>query len=161
MQDSKSPGFNLTFPVGSPAVNHPNDVLLVQAMFNFIADGFEDGSMLGIKSAKELPKINGVMDGLTKSMINKFQERWVHALLRSDGKIHPAMYGGRNIQASARGPIMTITMLHLICGNAAALFNEVDYTNFMPRRFPALWTFVDRITWQPTNAELGISSSSP
>jgi hypothetical protein len=94
-------------------------------------------------SAGEVPDFNGRMDGVTLAAIRTFQRRWAHNLIRSDGVIHPAQYRFRNITASPRGPLMTITMLHLLAQDAARQFNETDYTELVLQRFFVLRSVTD------------------
>jgi len=134
------------------------DVILIQAMFRFIAEGFEETSNLGLASPDDLPELSGFADSKTINAIRSFQTRWVNLLLRTDGLIHPANYF-RNLQVSGSKPRMSITMIHLLAENAAALMNEVDYTQVMPQLFPILWTFVHRIGYIPSKQELGIGAA--
>jgi hypothetical protein len=134
-------GFNLSQPVGHNAANVRGDVLLVQALFRFIVEGFDDLTILGMGSVDQVPHTHGLMDPVTLTAIRTFQRRWAHNLIRTDGVIHPAQYSGgfRNITTSGKGPLMTITMLHQLAQNAAAKgFNEDDYTELMFRMFPSL-----------------------
>lgn len=153
--DSKSPCFNVSHPVGVAGWNDMGDVILVQAMFRFIFEGFEDTSHLGVPSPDDVPALTGYMDGKTIKSIRSFEQRWMNLLMRPDGKIHPANYH-RNLQVSGTKPRMTITMLHFLCENAAGLMNQVDYTQVMPQMFPALWTFVRQLGYIPSREELGI-----
>jgi hypothetical protein len=137
-----SPGFNVEFPVGQRSANHRSDVMLVQAMFNLLVDGFEGrritGIQTGMKSQKEIPKINGEADAVTLAAIRTFQRRWAHNILMTDGIIDPARYFGRDIQTTGTG-LMMITLMHQLLQNVAAEnFQEEDYTDFMFWRFPEL-----------------------
>ena len=141
-----SPGFNVEFPVGPRSANQRGDVMLVQAMFNLLVDGFEGrtrtGFETGMKSGKEVPKINGEADAVTLAAIQTFQRRWAHNILMTDGIIHPARYVGRDIQSAGIG-LLTITLMHQLAKNVAAQnFEEEDYTDFMFWRFPELQVWV-------------------
>jgi hypothetical protein len=143
MQGEISMGFNLSKPVGDKQFNLRDDVFMVQALLRFIVEAFHGGRMTGMTSAGEVPDFNGRMDGVTLAAIRTFQRRWAHNLIRSDGVIHPAQYRFRNITASPRGPLMTITMLHLLAQDAARQFNETDYTELVLQRFFVLRSVTD------------------
>jgi hypothetical protein len=143
MQGEISMGFNLSKPVGDKQFNLRDDVFMVQALLRFIVEAFHGGRMTGMTSAGEVPDFNGRMDAVTLAAIRTFQRRWAHNLIRSDGVIHPAQYRFRNITASPRGPLMTITMLHLLAQDAARRFNETDYTELVLQRFFVLRSVTD------------------
>jgi hypothetical protein len=148
-----SPGFNVEFPVGQRSANQMGDVTLVQAMFNLLANGFEGRTMTGfetgMKSQKEIPKINGEADAVTLAAIRTFQRRWAHNILMMDGIIHPARYFGRDIQTAGIG-LMTITLMHQLAKNVAAQnFHEEDYTDFMFWRFPELGRWIRDVQPMP------------
>ena len=143
MQGEISMGFNVSKPVGDEQFNQRDDVLMVQALLRLIVDAFHGGRMTGMNSAREVPDFNGRMDAVTLAAIRTFQKRWAHNLIRSDGVIHPAQYRFRNITASAQGPLMTITMLHLLAQDAARRFNETDYTELMLQKFSLLRSVTD------------------
>ena len=143
MQGEGSMGFNLSKPVGDAQFNQRGDVFLVQALLRFLVDAFHGGHMTGMTSAREVPDFNGRMDAVTLAGIRTFQRRWAHNLISSDGVIHPAQYRFRNITTDPRGPLMTITMLHLLAQDAARRFNETDYTELMFRKFFVLRSLTD------------------
>src|SRR5258708_27451329 len=107
---SKVPCFNVNYSVGMGGINRIDDLILVQAMFRFIADdGFGELSTLGISSHKELPQLTGVLDEKTVNAIHKYQDRWRRLLLSTDGLIHPADYINRDLKLDATTRRMTIT----------------------------------------------------
>ncbi len=55
--EDKIPCFNITFSVGIGGQNEKGDVMLIQAMFNFIALG--NFPRLGLKSKSDLPALTG------------------------------------------------------------------------------------------------------
>jgi hypothetical protein len=83
-------GINLTRGVGSGRSNRLGDVMLVQALLNFIVDGFEDASKVGLHSSGELPDVNGHWDVFLDKAIIAFQRKHSN-LLRYEhpGQISP------------------------------------------------------------------------
>jgi hypothetical protein len=69
------PCFNVMATVGTGGGNAPDDVMLIQTMFNFIAEGERSGDMLGITKRAELPGLTGVIDARTLAIIHKYQLR--------------------------------------------------------------------------------------
>jgi hypothetical protein len=136
------PCFNVTTTVGAGAINAPDDVMLIQAMFNFIAEGERNGSTLGITSRRELPELTGRIESKTLAIIHSYQARWSRLLLNVDGKIHPAHYAGRDLQLDGSTRRMAITLLHQHAQGAAALMNEPDYTTALPDMFPKMRTLI-------------------
>ena len=116
----KRPGANVSKTVGAGGVNERFDVMLVQALFRYIslqedvaAHGEYDNfarNVLGVPSAKDVPKATGVFDAATAKTIWAFQRRNALRLLDMDGTIHPADYKGRVLKKQY--PLMTITLLH-------------------------------------------------
>src|ERR1051326_2860822 len=86
-------GFNLTNFIGFGVNNDKGDVLLIQAMFNFIVEGTGQPSRLGIKSSNELPGVTGIFDGDTSLIIISFQLKWMPILTaQSSGMLFPGYY---------------------------------------------------------------------
>lgn len=102
---------NLTYSVGRNADNKPDDVMLVQALFQWI--GHNPGAAQGKigVSAAELPKITGVFDSATQRAILAFQRKNGRSLLNIDGVIHPASYADRRLNYPAGARLMAITLL--------------------------------------------------
>ena len=141
----KVPCFNLTMPVGVGATNLPDDVMLIQVMVSFIAEGERSGEHLGITTRKELPGLTGAMDKTTLAIIHKYQMRWARILLNTDNRIHPANYASRDMNLGPATRRMTITLLHQHCQGAAALMDEADYTTAMVQMFPEVLSFGARL----------------
>ena len=71
----EEPWLNLSNAVGRPGANRKDDVMLVQALFNFVAEHRGgDTSLLGI-AKHELPNVTGSIDGATIWAIQRFQLR--------------------------------------------------------------------------------------
>ncbi len=142
MLDDEAPGFNLSAWVGNGAFNLKGDVLLLQAMINFIVEGHRDFSMVGIKSDTDLPDLNGRFDHLTLWAIMKYKYRWMRLLwFEPIDTVLPIDYTKfKFTEADTRRP--TITMLHQHCMDAAGRLNEADYTVAMPKMFPELRPFI-------------------
>jgi hypothetical protein len=104
---------NLNYRVGRGAENRPDDVMLVQALFRWIAynPGAAKGQ-LGV-SMSELPQITGTCDAVTQKVILAFQWKNSGKLLNVDGVIHPASYENRRLNYPAGGStrLMAITLL--------------------------------------------------
>ncbi len=140
--DGLQQGFNVSETVGKYGENKKGDVMLVQAMFRYIAASpsvvskqFEGGV---------LPEVTGTFDDATKAVIRKYQNKWVHVVLRADGLIHPASYENRVLaDRSASRRLMTITLLHEHANQAAAGFGDKDYTDAILQKFPQLRMFVN------------------
>lgn len=118
---------NLTKAVGTGAPNQRSDVLLIQALFNYIGEGL-GRSALGLGPEYRIPAISGVMDAETYSAIGEFQIANIRQLLinRFDGVIHPANYKGRKINLFKR-PLMSITYLHLLAKDASIFQGSGEY----------------------------------
>lgn len=116
----KQSGVNVSNTVGIGGVNDKYDVMLIQALFRYIALQEEPAAygeyddfarwVLGVTSAKDVPNATGVFDTLTANAVWGFQRRNELRLLSVDGVIHPADYNGRVLKKQY--PLMTITLLH-------------------------------------------------
>jgi hypothetical protein len=124
---------NLTHAVGTGAPNHHSDVLLIQALFKYIAEGLTP-SALGLGGDYNVPDLSGKMDAETYSAIGEFQITNMRELMmkRFDGVIHPASYKNRTINLSKR-PLMSITYLHLMATDASVMNGDVGYTQAIAR----------------------------
>ena len=134
-------GFNVSSTVGTGGRNHRGDVMLIQAIFNYLS------SSPGVVSYQfkntVMPEVNGKFSPATGELIQKYQTKWVHVVLRADGVIHPASYKNRVLadrRASRR--LMTITLLHEHANQAAAEIGDSDYTEAILFMFPHLSVWV-------------------
>jgi hypothetical protein len=137
-------GVNVTDVVGMTGKNRREDIMLLQALFNYIAKGLHPGA-LGLGGDYNIPEINGDMDADTFLAIGEFQIRNASRLLmyRFDGHIHPASYKNRVIR-NIKGRIMSITLLHLMAKDAAAMQGHSDYREGLIKLKPELATYLDR-----------------
>ena len=131
LSGAKFPCFNVSLPVGVGGSNAVDDVMLIQAMFRFIAERFGELSTLGITSRNDLSGLTGVLDKKTINVITRYQSRWARILLATNGLIHPANYANRDLNLDGTTRRMTITLLHQHCQDAAARSGETDYTTAM------------------------------
>ena len=113
LEDSDFLGFNLSFHVGLHGANQRGDVMLIQALFNFISDI----TSTGLKSTVDLPFLTGRMDGATQNAIMAFQFRWTRLLLPEFmGMIFPLPPKYRLAKLEDRRPAM-------------AMLNELAWTS--------------------------------
>jgi hypothetical protein len=131
--------FNVCEVVGVPpvATNNKGDVMVVQAMFQNIADILGFG-WLNLSSKADVPDVNGHFDLNTKKALLGYQHKWKPTLIAEDGLIHPASYKGRDISFGAPGQVlMTITRLHhdLV---TRVIPKGTDYTTFFQKIWPEL-----------------------
>jgi hypothetical protein len=145
LSGDRVPCLNVTLPVGPGKMNAPDDVLLVQGLLNYIAEGFRSTEPLGLPSRRDLPRLTGVADRKTFDAIRRFQTRWGRILLAADGVIHPAHYYGRNVELDGTTRRMAITHLHQLAQESAARMNETGYTEDLVFLFPELTPFVRRM----------------
>lgn len=137
---------NVRKVVGNGGVNLREDVLLIQALFKFIAEHLGPHAIFGSQSGYEVPEITGVMDAATYSAIGEFQIRNLRNLLMKtfDGRIHPASYKNREIQLQGK-PLMSITYLHLVAQDASVMGGMGgDYTQDLARMNGELAMYLDR-----------------
>lgn len=141
--DDKTVGFNLTNVIGFGVYNDKGDVMLIQAMFNFIFEGTGQLSKLGIKSRSELPVVTGIFGGDTGFLIMNFQFKWLSILTaQQSGLLFPGNYKDK-IQAMGDGDRrQAMFLLHQFAQEAAARLNETDYTVAMLKDFPELRPFI-------------------
>ena len=131
--------FNISETVGVTGSNRAGDVMLIQAMLQYIAEGLGPQS-IGLASKDNLPVASGAFDAATEHAIIRFQLSRVLSLLQQTGLaglIHPVSYKGRNIKFMTGGNFrfMTITLLHF---DAQFVAPNVDYTKEIPRKTPQL-----------------------
>jgi len=142
LEGDRSPCFNINYSVGVGGINHIDDLILIQAMFRFIAKGFGELSILGLTSINEVPGLTGLLDKKTINTIHSYQRRWTRLLLNADGLIHPADYIDRDLKIDPTTRRMAITLLHQHAQDAGFRLGETDYTTAMVRLFPELNGFV-------------------
>lgn len=137
-------GVNVTDIVGMTGANRREDIMLLQALFNYIAKGLHP-RVLGLGGSYDIPDINGEMDADTFLAIGEFQIRNASRLLmnRFDGHIHPASYKNRVI-GNIKGRLMSITLLHLLAKDAAVMQGHSDYREGLIKLKPELATYLDR-----------------
>ena len=120
---------NVSATVGNGGRNLREDILLIQALINYIADGL-GRDVLGLEPEYDMPEINGEMDSATYSAIGQFQVRNLQYLMMKtfDGRIHPASYKNRKITLIGK-PKMTITLLHTYASDASMMSGKgLNYT---------------------------------
>ena len=143
MLDDTAAGFNISQMVGVGGPNFRGDVMLIQAMTNFIAIGHKDLGLVGLKQPFELPDVSGIMDGNTINAIMNYQFRWMHLLYSTkSGLIFTIDYTQYKFtDQDTKRPQMT--MLHQHCMDASGRLNQTaDYTIDMLKMFPELRPFV-------------------
>jgi hypothetical protein len=138
-------GVNVSKIVGFAGANLTEDVLLIQALFNYIADGMFP-EMLGLGGDYKVPEVTGEMDADTYSAIGAFQIRNASRLLRQnfDGRIHPASYKGRVIKDVYKQPVMSITLLHIMATDAAIFRGDHSYPQALASQYSELAHYLDR-----------------
>ena len=137
--DDKVPGFNLSFSVGIGGQNDQGDLLLIQALFNFIATGLKSVSRFGISGRHDLPAVTGRLDSNTIFTIIGFQHKQLHRLFATkSGTLFPADYTQKIPVVMGEEPRQPMFLLHQFAQEAAALLNEADYTTAMVKLFPEL-----------------------
>jgi hypothetical protein len=125
---------NIHFSVGGPkADNGQADIMLVQALFNYIAKS--NTSVLGF-SLQSMPGIDGRIGPKTRNAILSFQRRNSHKLLSVDGVVHPAKYEARVINLGGR--LMTITLLDQFASQEALMRNDADHIQGLIKIEPRL-----------------------
>jgi hypothetical protein len=132
---------NIAAPVGKGQPNRPEDVRLIQAMFQVIAAGLGP-ARLGLKPG-EVPEPTGNFeDGKTENAIWKFQRKNALKVRNVDGIIHPAAYKGRDLTHMTTARLMSITLLHNEISDAKLFLpgatGTSDYIEDIVRRAPAL-----------------------
>lgn len=138
LYEEEEPWFNLSNSVGRPGANRKDDVMLVQALFGFVAKRRGgDTSLLGI-ARNELPNVTGSLDGSTIWAIQRFQLRWVKFMQMIDSAMRPATYEG-NVQIMGQR-VAPITLLVSHARDVDPLhFTSTLLIDFPElRQFPAL-----------------------
>ena len=137
-------GVNIRKIVGFAGANLKEDLLLIQALFNYIAKGMFP-ELLGLGGDNNIPEITGEMDADTSTAIVAFQIRNASRLLRHnfDGRIHPASYKGRVIKDETK-PLMCITLLHIMATDTAVFNGDHDYSQALANLNPELAHYLDQ-----------------
>lgn len=133
---AKEPCTNLTFSVGMDGDNGGADIMLVQALFNFV--GWAKGTsrnLLGFEKSA-MPRITGRMNSKTQQAIFNFQRRNVNKVLKIDGLMEPGKYENRVLTIGGR--LMTITLLDLYAKQEGLAQNEPDHIKGVIKLAPAL-----------------------
>lgn len=136
---------NISEPVGAAGPNQIGDVLVVQALFKYIAAS-EDlaGIYLGNWSLDGLPEVSGTFDIETFNAIATFKNTWRHRLLNSsDSIIHPANYRGRSLRKYHTGRLMTITLLSYLADDVSKQIAGVTYLERIFHIFPILRNWIE------------------
>ena len=128
--------FNVDGVVGAaPAQNRREDVMLVQFMFKFEADGGQVKSPEILAAFKKV-QVTGTCDAATIAAIRLTQERFKkgHPATVADGRVSPAngySYGG-------------------------ALYTIVDYNNIIQGRCRDVWPRLDKLPGCPPDLRAAI-----
>jgi hypothetical protein len=134
-------GVNIDQPVGPgpTAKNLQQDVMLIQAMFEKLAERAGPG-FLGLGSWDDVPEPSGNFDDKTEKAIKSYQRKYLHQLLSADSNIHPGAFQGRNIRFNgADTPQMTITLLHIqLRGKYLFSAHPISYLTEIKRTVPQL-----------------------
>jgi hypothetical protein len=137
--DEKVICFNLSDFVGTGERNEKGDVMLVQAMFSFIAGATGGLSKLGLRSRADLPGVTGVFGGDTGFLISSFQLKWMQILTAQHvGMLFPGYYKEKILAMGPGDRRQAMFLLHQFAQESAALLNKTDYTSTMLSEFPEL-----------------------
>lgn len=127
--------------VGTGGVNRHDDVMLIQALFNYIGK-----QSLGLGPDYNMPGVTGDMDADTYSAIGEFQMKWLsHLMIKTfDGRIHPASYKNRKLNLfGGPRPLMAITLLHVLAGDAALMNGDYSYPQTLASKHAELAKYLD------------------
>jgi hypothetical protein len=122
--------FNVSAPVGPKMPNLFADVMVIQALLNFIA---LHPIWLEKFRREDMPWVNGLYDRKTELTIRNYQSGNSIFLARVDGIVHPGSYGNRIIKSN--GPSITITQLN----------DEADMTNLLVRELDSADSHIESI----------------
>ena len=111
---SKARGINISSPVGKDQENLREDVMLIQAVFLYIATGAGEARGFLGSEIGNLPLVTGEMNAPTILAIRNFQQKNLSKVLKVDGIIHPASYNHRVIKPGTQH-LMSISQLHMLC----------------------------------------------
>lgn len=134
--------FNLSDPVGPGMSNRLGDVMVIQALLNFIWN--RSHNEFDMPDSSPL-LVTGLFDPRTASAIRHFQNRFAIFLLNPDGRIHPGAYKGRTVKMAASQSQMTITCLNEEAQIATRLkYPDLfyDHITAVTRAYPQLRMFL-------------------
>jgi hypothetical protein len=136
---------NISKTVGASGTNKIGDVLVVQALLNYIANQNEDKALILLGTPlDEVPEISGEFDIATFNAIATFKHIWIHRLLNpTDSVIHPAHYKGRVLRQYKTGRLMTITLLSQLADFASRQAYGIPYTDHILHVYPRIWTEIE------------------
>ena len=132
---------NLHFSVGSGGDNGAADVMLVQTMFHYLAHIYGKQTTYNGFSWNFLPDITGKCDEKTLKAIRLFQQAHADRLLKVDGLVEPAQYGGRMI-VSKDERVLTITLMHILASEKHWQHKSGHYIAHLVKTNPALWNWL-------------------
>jgi hypothetical protein len=136
VKGNPQPWLNLSFSVGRPGVNRNDDVMLVQALFNFVAA--HHGGDMSLLGTAQLPDVTGDMDHLTTVAIQRFHLRWMRFMPALASTLHPAAYQAVDLSLNKR--IEPITMLVTLAKD----IDPADFTRTIRLEFPQIRSFITR-----------------
>jgi hypothetical protein len=85
-------GINLSHTVGGGRHNTVGDVMLIQALLNFIAEAEGSVEKIGVRSTDELPNVDGNWDSFFYNSVTAFKRKNAHILLSSGGEPFDHVY---------------------------------------------------------------------
>jgi hypothetical protein len=117
-------GVNIGKTVGNGGVNEFGDVMLIQALLNYIGR-----AKLRLGADYKMPDITGSMDGETYSAIGEFQiANGSRLMAKGFGwRLDPANYRGRRLRLDGTRKLMAITLLHVLATEAARSKGDSEY----------------------------------
>ncbi len=130
---------NTANTVGKRGLNLPGDVMLVQALFNYIAPivqlGGYDSTLINP------PQVTGICDEATEYAIYAYQMKFGPSLMKADGTIHPPSYTNRKL--SAGKPVMTMTLMQLQADSAAKMWADDHWIKGLHGRWRDLYMWIE------------------
>jgi hypothetical protein len=122
MNGQRQLGVNIEQSVGMDGANEYEDVLLIQTLFNYIAEGLGPES-IGLDGEYRVPDMTGSMDGETHTAISQFQMTNASSLFRKgkffDWCIDRASYNGLSLRSNK--PVISMTLLQIKATDAALM----------------------------------------
>jgi hypothetical protein len=147
MNGERTLGVNIERSVGMDGANDHEDVMLIQTLFNYIAEGLSPES-IGLGGEYKVPDMTGSMDGETQTAISQFQISNASSLFRKgrffDWCVDPASYKGRSLRSNK--PVMSITLLHIMATDAALMLGDGPnvYSEALIRLQPELAQYLNK-----------------
>lgn len=129
---------NISDVVGVGQKNNRNDVMLIQTLFNLIGVSEVKARMNFGLSKSDLPEPTGIFDTKTHQAIWAFQRKMANRLHNIDGKIHPASYKNRVLNAGPGKRQMMITLLNLVALDEALMYCKLDLIPAIKKISPML-----------------------